>query len=100
MAYNPEISGRKMTRGQLTKKGYDQHKQLGRYLRRRYIDEAQFLPDIFANSESLFFRSTQWERTIESLQVLLSLETFFAFIFVYRVVCQSFIRCPNEQREP
>jgi len=57
----------------LTRRGFEQHHSLGAFLRRRYVREAGFLPVAYHEKNSnLFLRSTSFERTIESLQGLLT----------------------------
>lgn len=53
--------------GQLTKKGQEQGRELGRWLRSRYVNEFYFLPKRFEPS-TIGFRSTLYERAILTLQ--------------------------------
>jgi hypothetical protein len=52
-------------RGELTPVGMRQLYNVGRYLRRDYVEKEQFLSEIYDNSEIDMF-STQCKRTIES----------------------------------
>ncbi|KAL1925329.1 uncharacterized protein VTP21DRAFT_212 [Calcarisporiella thermophila] len=58
--------------GQLTKKGMDQHVELGQSLRRLYIDKLKFIPSDFDNQPSIFVRATQVWRVRQSVESLLS----------------------------
>ena len=58
--------------GQLTYKGFAQHLKLGSLLRERYVEQAGFLPQIYKNDGSVFVRSSNMERTFESVQALLN----------------------------
>jgi hypothetical protein len=57
----------KLPRGQLTQRGLDQLRRIGRYFRRRYVNKLQFLSD---HSECLV-RSTPSNRTVQSTQSFL-----------------------------
>jgi len=54
--------------GELTDVGRASTYNFGRALRRLYIEKLAFLPDTLANSSSVYLRSTNMPRTIESLQ--------------------------------
>ena len=57
--------------GQLTRKGAAQGKELGQWLRSRYVDQIPILPKRF-DSSSIAFRSTMIERAIVTLQGVIS----------------------------
>lgn len=50
---------------QLTSKGHEQKKALGRFLRKRYINEYQLLPKLF-DPTTIYVQSSDTERTIDS----------------------------------
>lgn len=56
--------------GQLTHLGLEQLRRIGELLRERYVDELRVLPPVF-DARTVFVRSTDTNRTIESAQSLL-----------------------------
>lgn len=60
--------------GQLTRMGANQLLRLGQLLRQRYVKEAAFLPETFDATDAglMYVRSSNYERTIESCQALLT----------------------------
>jgi len=57
-------------KGQLTRKGYDQHVQNGAFLRDLYINRLSFLPPHW-NSKDFYIRTTNYQRTRLSAQGLI-----------------------------
>lgn len=59
--------------GQLTDKGRETLYEIGKKLRKIYVDEMRFLPVEFSDStqKSFYLRTTDYPRTMESLQHLL-----------------------------
>ncbi|KAI3653154.1 hypothetical protein MP228_002579 [Amoeboaphelidium protococcarum] len=60
--------------GQLTDKGRETHYRLGTSLRQLYVDKLRFLPPVWDSSrhqQHLYVRSTDYPRTVESVQHLL-----------------------------
>lgn len=52
--------------------------------RERYVNQAQFLPEIFNNKDNnnnIYVRSSSYQRCIESVQVCLFSSSFFPFFF-------------------
>ncbi|EGC38841.1 hypothetical protein DICPUDRAFT_96769 [Dictyostelium purpureum] len=58
--------------GQLTSLGYSQHIQLGQALRELYVDKYQLLPTQLTDSNTIWVRSTDVPRTIQSAQAHLT----------------------------
>jgi hypothetical protein len=58
--------------GRLTKEGYKQHLRLGEMLRHRYVESSHFLAETFDQSCPIYVRSTDYARTIASVQALLT----------------------------
>jgi lysophosphatidic acid phosphatase type 6 len=55
-------------RGELTREGYAQARALGEWLRRRYVDGARFLPDVYDPSDgAVGARSTNYARTLATI---------------------------------
>lgn len=58
-------------KGELTREGQHQARSFGRWLRHRYIDTLNFLPDEYATG-TLYGRTTNYARTIATLQGVLT----------------------------
>ncbi|KAJ1676907.1 hypothetical protein EV182_007267, partial [Spiromyces aspiralis] len=58
--------------GQLTDVGRESMKRVGRFLRSLYIDQLQFMPARAPSDGSLYLRSSEYTRTIESINMLVS----------------------------
>lgn len=54
-------------KGELTRLGQNQARELGDWLRQRYVYRMQFLPEKY-EPESLFCRTTNYSRTVATLQ--------------------------------
>ncbi|KAL7754084.1 hypothetical protein RI367_000064 [Sorochytrium milnesiophthora] len=57
--------------GQLTDLGRDSMTQFGRHLRELYVDRLKFLPASFTDPATMYLRSTDYPRTLESLHSVL-----------------------------
>lgn len=54
--------------GELTDKGRDTTYELGKRLRRLYVDQLQFMPKLIADADMIYLRATPIPRALESVQ--------------------------------
>lgn len=62
------VANRHSQAGELTDKGRQTTFQLGQRLRKLYVDQLGYLPEIKSNAEDIYLRATPMPRALESLQ--------------------------------